>query len=205
MKDTVFVFARAPRLGTVKRRLGREIGERAALRFHQAMLRRLLRSLTRDRRFATVIAVTPDRARTRWPVRVPVIGQGGGNLGARMARALARGRRTAVVGCDIPGLTAGDIRAAFRALGRADAVFGPAEDGGYWLVGFGPRRPARPFADVRWSTPHALADTLANFRGLRIALVRTLSDVDTAADFAAWKAAGASKAARFAAGSTRAC
>ena len=188
MKGTVFVFARVPRLGTVKRRLACDVGDRAALRFHKVMLRRLLRALARERRFATVIAATPDRARARWPVRLPVIGQGHGDLGARMAGALARGRRTVVVGCDIPDLTAGDIHAAFRALGRADAVFGPAEDGGYWLVGFGPRRPARPFANVRWSTEHALADTLANFRGFRVALLRRLSDVD---DVTSWRAATA--------------
>jgi rSAM/selenodomain-associated transferase 1 len=179
----------------VKRRLAREIGDRAALRFHQAMLRRLLRRLGRDRRFATVLAVTPDRARTRWPVRVPVIGQGRGDLGERMSGALARGRRTVLVGCDIPGVTAGDIRAAFRLLGRADAVFGPAEDGGYWLVGFGPRRPARPFARVRWSTPQALADTLTNFRGHRVAFLRTLRDVDTAPDFTSWTEATARESA----------
>jgi rSAM/selenodomain-associated transferase 1 len=191
VKDTVFVFARAPRLGTVKRRLAREIGDRAALRFHICVLRHLLRSLVRDRRFFTMLAATPDRARVRWPVRVPVIDQGGGNLGARMARVLGRGRRTVVVGCDIPDVTADDIRSAFRLLGLADAVFGPAEDGGYWLVGFGPRRPAPPFAHVRWSTSHALSDTLANFRGYRVALLRTLRDVDTAADFTSWKEATA--------------
>ena len=67
-------------------------------------------------------------------------------------------------------------------LGSADAAFGPAADGGYWLVALSPRRPARPFAAVRWSSEHALADTLANFSGRRIALLRTLHDVDTAAD-----------------------
>ena len=73
-------------------------------------------------------------------------------------------------------------RAAFRALGRADAAFGPALDGGYWLVALGPRRPARPFAGARWSTPHALGDTLINFASRRIAMLRRLRDVDTAAD-----------------------
>jgi glycosyltransferase A (GT-A) superfamily protein (DUF2064 family) len=102
-----------------------------------------------------------------------------------MHRALSRHRRAVLVGSDIPGLGAEDIAAAFRALGRAEAVFGPAEDGGYWLVGLGPRRPARPFAGVRWSTEHALADTLANFRGRRVVLLRRLRDVDTAADLAA--------------------
>jgi uncharacterized protein len=75
--------------------------------------------------------------------------------------------------------------AAFRALGRADAVFGPAADGGYWLVGLSPRRPARPFAGVRWSSEHALTDTLGNFPGRRFARLRTLQDVDTAADYRA--------------------
>ena len=102
-----------------------------------------------------------------------------------MQRALGRYRRAVLVGSDIPGLGPADIAAAFHALGRADAVFGPAEDGGYWLVGLGPRRPERPFAAVRWSTRHALADTLANFRGRRLALLRRLRDGDTAADLAA--------------------
>ena len=183
MRDLAIVFARAPRLGTVKRRLAREIGEVAALRFHRRMLAGLLRRLERDRRFETVLAVTPDRAHVAW--RGKVAGQGRGDLGRRMARALARARRAVLVGCDIPSAGPDDIAAAFRALGRADAVFGPAEDGGYWLVGLGPRRPARPFADVRWSGPHALADTLANFRRHRVALLRRRRDVDTLDDLLA--------------------
>jgi glycosyltransferase A (GT-A) superfamily protein (DUF2064 family) len=103
----------------------------------------------------------------------------------RACRRIPRGR-VAIIGCDIPEASAADVAAAFRALGHADAAFGPATDGGYWLVALGPRRPARPFAAVRWSGPHALADTRANFAGRRVALLRTLRDVDTAADFAAW-------------------
>jgi rSAM/selenodomain-associated transferase 1 len=184
MRDTVFVFARAPRLGTVKRRLARDIGARAALRFHRATMLALLRGLAADRRFHTVLAVTPDHARVRLPVRVDRVGQGGGELGARMHRAMARGRtgRVVIIGCDIPDARASDVRAAFRVLGHADAVFGPAEDGGYWLVGMSPRRPAHPFAAVRWSTSHALADTLNNFRTRRVVFLRTLRDVDTASD-----------------------
>ena len=185
--DTLIVFARAPRLGTVKRRLAAGIGAMAALRFYRVQLGRLLRQVGRDRRWRVELAVTPDRL--RWPIRVPpglpMRPQGGGDLGQRMGRALARHRRAVLVGCDIPGLGRADIAAAFRALGAAPAVFGPAEDGGYWLVGFGPRRPAAPFASVRWSTEHALADTLANCAGHRVALLRRLRDVDTAADLAA--------------------
>lgn len=184
MRDVAIIFARIPRLGAVKRRLARDIGDRAALRFHAAALNRLIRTLARDRRFATVVALTPDRGCVRLPARVRRVPQGTGDLGQRMDRAFHRfrRRRVALVGCDIPDVAAHDLRAAFRALGRALAVFGPADDGGYWLVGMGPRRPARPFAAVRWSTPDALTDTRRNFAMHRSVLLRTLRDVDTAAD-----------------------
>jgi rSAM/selenodomain-associated transferase 1 len=184
MKNTVVVFARAPRLGTVKRRLAQEIGDRAALRFHTATLYRLLRRLLRERRFRTVLAMTPDGCRDRIPVRVGRVSQGRGDIGERMRAACARFRRgnVAIIGSDIPDAGAADLLAAFRALGRGDAVFGPAEDGGFWLVALGPRRPAQPFVKARWSTEHALADTLRNFRGFRVAHVRMLRDVDTACD-----------------------
>ncbi len=183
--DIVIVFARAPRLGQVKRRLARGIGAMEALRFYRAQLAATLRECVGDGRWRTIIATTPDHGRTRWPRRVAQQPQGKGDLGARMHRALAPHRRAVIVGSDIPGLSRADIVAAFLALGRADAVFGPAEDGGYWLVGLGPRRPAYPFAEVRWSSEHALGDTLANFTGRRIALLRTLRDVDTEADLRA--------------------
>ena len=184
MKDTVVVFARAPRLGTVKRRLAKDIGARAALRFHTATLLRLLRDLVRDRRFRTVLALTPDSARDRLPVQVSRLAQGSGDIGERMTTACRRFRRgnVAIIGSDIPDANATDLRAAFRALGRHDVVFGPAEDGGYWLVALGPRRPAQPFVKARWSTEHALADTMSNFRGRRVTQLRMLRDVDTACD-----------------------
>ncbi|MFO7770994.1 MAG: DUF2064 domain-containing protein, partial [Roseovarius gahaiensis] len=65
-----------------------------------------------------------------------------------------------------------------------DAVFGPAPDGGFWLVGM--KRTAPPpaglFRDVRWSSEHTLADSIASLQGLRIGLTDTLNDVDSAAD-----------------------
>jgi rSAM/selenodomain-associated transferase 1 len=185
--NRLVIFARQPRLGSGKRRLARDIGASGALNFARTMLAQTLRRLARDRRWITYIAVTPDRSRP-WPGAIPVLAQGGGNLGARMARAaraLPPGP-VVIVGCDIPGLTAPRVAAAFRKLGACDAVFGPAIDGGYWLVGLR-RRPRfiDPFANVRWSTRHALADTLANLGGYRVAMAATLADVDDGAAFAA--------------------
>lgn len=184
MKDTVIVFARAPRLGAVKRRLARDIGDRAALRFHRRTLDRLIHALATDRRFRTVLALTPDGARYRPPRAVLRIPQGRGSLGVRMHSALSRFRRgrAVLLGSDIPQAGPDDVAAAFRALGQADAAFGPACDGGFWLVALGPRRPSRPFAGARWSSPNALADTLINFSAWRVALLRRLRDVDNADD-----------------------
>jgi len=91
-----------------------------------------------------------------------------------------------IVGSDIPAIKPSDIARAFRLLGNGDAVFGRAADGGYWLVGL--RRSPRvlaPFANVRWSGPHALADTLRNLEGHRVAFAATLSDVDCEEDYRA--------------------
>jgi hypothetical protein len=144
-----------------------------------------LRRLAGDRRWDLRIAVTPDRSRRHarhWRRGIAVFPQGGGDLGQRMRRALTAPLPGPVVlvGGDIPALGAGQIAAAFRLLGTHDLVFGPAADGGFWLVG-ARRRPNLPplFERVRWSTPYALTDTLAGLpRGVAVGFAETLEDVD---------------------------
>jgi rSAM/selenodomain-associated transferase 1 len=184
MRPTLIVFARLPRLGAGKSRLARDIGAAAALRFERLMLSRTLRRLGHDRRWDLRLAVTPDRAARRWPGRFAVVPQGSGDLGARMRRALAAGPSgpTVLVGTDIPGMTAGHIAQAFALLGRHDVVFGPATDGGFWLVG-ARHQPPR-FGTVRWSTRHALGDVLRNLpRHLSVGFAATLDDVDDGAGY----------------------
>ena len=91
-----------------------------------------------------------------------------------------------VIGSDIPGITRRHIAEAFQRIGADDWVLGPATDGGYWLVG-ARRRPRviAPFAGVRWSTAHALEDTLANLAGQKIGFLESLQDVDDGADLVA--------------------
>jgi hypothetical protein len=189
-RPVVIIFARAPRLGAVKRRLAAGIGARGALRFYRAMLAATAWPIARDSRWRTILAITPPGARADWarlaPPGTPRMAQVAGDLGQRMEKALAPFPRAILIGSDIPGLGPADIAAGFRALGRADAVFGPALDGGYWLVGFGPRRPHKPFAKARWSSPNALADTMANFHRHRIALLPPKRDVDSAEDLVAF-------------------
>jgi rSAM/selenodomain-associated transferase 1 len=184
-KGHLVIMARAPRLGVGKRRLARDIGTLAAWRFQRRMLGQVLRRLARDPRWTTWLAVTPDRAAYGARGSAKILPQGAGGLGARMARLLCDRPPgpVVVVGSDIPDLHAGHVAQAFQALGRHDWVFGPAADGGYWLVGARRRRaPWRSFEAVRWSSRHALADSLANLQGASVAFLDELQDVDTGED-----------------------
>lgn len=189
------VMAKQPAAGLVKTRLGREIGVAEATRCYRAMLQALLRRLATDRRWETWLAVAPDRAAALpvWPAGVTVIGQGGGDLGRRMQGLFARlpPGPVLIVGSDVPGISRHDIAHGFRTLGGSDVVLGPARDGGYWLVGQR-RRPriVAMFDGVRWSGPYALADTLANLDGLRVAQARMLEDVDDAEAYRRWRRGG---------------
>lgn len=180
----LILFVRLPRLGAGKRRLARDIGTVAAVRFERLMLARSLRRLGRDPRWLLRLAVTPDRAARRRPGGFAVVPQGAGDLGVRMWRALAdcAPHPAVLVGSDIPGLGPGHIAEAFALLGRHDLVFGQAGDGGFWLVGCRHRMP--PFGKVRWSSAHALADVLANMpKSLSIGFAATLDDVDDGAAY----------------------
>jgi rSAM/selenodomain-associated transferase 1 len=195
----LIVFARAPQYGAVKTRLAAEIGAGAAWRAYQAMTETTLATLGPSPYWTTHLAVTPAgfAARGRlWPSAITRVPQASGDLGQRMATALARAARhgpAIIVGSDIPAITAAHIRAAFESLGRHDVVFGPATDGGYWLVGVRrgvPEAALRHLFDaVRWSSEDALADTLRNVPNRwRIGYAATLRDVDRATDLAAWQA-----------------
>jgi len=197
-RPVLIVFARSPRLGTVKSRLAAGIGDSAALHFYQRTTGNLLRRLSRDPRWRTVLAITPDGAATRrmmWDGEFVAVGQGSGDLGERMERALTRlgAGPVLLIGSDIPDIQPRQIAAGIQALGNNDFVFGPSDDGGSWLVGARHGRKARGlFRDVRWSGPHALPDTLRNAkRGNgtgRVALLEELVDIDTEEDLRRWRA-----------------
>lgn len=193
MTPKLVIMSKAPEMGRVKTRLARDVGKSEALRFYRSQTRSLIRRLGHDPRWQTLIAVSPLAALYEedfWPEEVPRVWQGEGDLGARMGlmmEGLPQGP-IVIIGCDIPAIRPAHIAKAFKALGRHDAVFGPAEDGGYWLVGL-KRFPnvRKIFSDVRWSTPHALEDTLANLKDARLAFLETLPDIDTGADLKRWR------------------
>ena len=189
MKRHLIIFARSPRLGRVKSRLAKEVGPIEALRLHRLLTMHLLEKVARNPMWQSWIWVTPEPA--TWPKDIPRKRQTKGDLGRRMGHAIRTlpAGPVVLVGTDIPELNVGHIRRAFTALQRNDAVFGPAEDGGFWLVGVR-RRVHLPhlFDGVRWSSEHALSDTVANLGPARsYALIDMLVDIDDAAALTNWK------------------
>lgn len=193
----VVIFARRPQLGRVKTRLAADIGPVETLRFYRSTLNTVARRLNAGGGWATWIGITPDNTLGKdrlFPKHVWRLPQGTGDLGERMANCLTRfGPHPAlIVGSDIPDIDRRHVAAAFDALRTNELVFGPSDDGGYWLVGAAQgARVGGLFNNVRWSTGHALADTLENVRpGVRVAMLETLADIDDGAAYRAWRRGG---------------
>lgn len=190
-RGTLIIFVKAPLAGRVKSRLARALGAGRAAAVYRSLTALTLAQAGKAG-VATVLAVDPASAlrgwRAIWPPGLARVAQARGDLGARLRAVVksAPAGPVVVIGSDAPGLRARHLKAAFAALGGADAVVGPAADGGFWLLGLARRRTApRLFAGVRWSSPSALEDVLAGLpKGFRVARLATLRDIDEAEDLA---------------------
>ncbi len=189
----LILFFKNPVAGRVKTRLAATVGEAQALTIYRFLLERTRRTALEIQAGRFIYYSDFIDEQDAWSVpEFQKRLQHGISLGHRMHHALAETlqnhHKAVLVGGDIPALTPAVIESAFAMLDEADVVFGPATDGGYYLVGV--RRP-RPeiFEGIAWSTPGVLEESLSRCRQarLRVALVQALSDVDTEAD---WKQTG---------------
>jgi hypothetical protein len=202
----VAILAKAPIPGLAKTRLIPALGPQRAARLQRWLTRRALRIALDAGLGAVTLWCAPD-ARHRFfralqrTSGVPCLVQSAGDLGRRMHDAFrlhcAQGP-VLLIGTDCPPLTAQHLRQAALALLQGDeAVFHPALDGGYVLVGL--RRPQHGlFLGMTWSTAAVMSDTRARARaaGLRVRELETLWDVDEPADLARWQAAAEAEAGR---------
>lgn len=188
-------MAKAPVAGLAKTRLIPALGAEGAA----ALAARMLTNAVGEARAAGLGPVTlcgaPDVSHPAFARLVDDGGlalhpQGDGDLGARMQRAferaLATHERAVLIGTDAPGLDAAVLRAAAEALASHDAVFAPAHDGGYALVGLRRVAPyrSRLFEAMPWSTAQVMAVTRERLRegGLRWHELPLLHDIDEPAD-----------------------
>jgi hypothetical protein len=182
----VMAFLKAPRPGTVKTRLARDIGVIRATRLYRRLAERQLEVVPPE--FVLEVHYAPRSAGSEMRAwlgdRLTYRAQSGGDLGRRLAQAFARAfsrgaTRVLAIGADCPSLDARCLRAAARHLRRTDVVIGPARDGGYYLIGL--RRPEpRLFSDIAWSSDAVLRQTRqrAAQAGLSVVLMKEMEDVD---------------------------
>jgi rSAM/selenodomain-associated transferase 1 len=186
-RATLIIMAKAPRIGVGKTRLAAEIGNVEAWRINRALQARTMRAAI-DPRWRTLLYVTPHSALDLdapgvWPRDVERFPQGEGDLGERLARAIAPHQRVAVIGTDCRDITRAHIASAFTALRRAPFALGPARDGGFWLMAARDGAAAAgAMSNVRWSSKHAAKDVIRTLGASNVALLATLRDVDVAAD-----------------------
>ncbi len=192
-KPTLIVMAKAPVIGGGKTRLAREIGAAEAWRINRGLHAHTLR-LARDERWRTMLCVSPRAALDVqlpgvWPRNLPRALQCAGDLGARLAAAMAPHRFVAVIGSDCPMIDRRHIAAAFTALRRAPFALGPTHDGGFWLLAARKGRDAaRAMSGVRWSSQYAARDVLSNLAPRTVARLPTLRDIDVLEDLQAVRA-----------------
>lgn len=194
----LLVFAKAPIPGAVKTRLIPTLGAEAAARLQERLVHHTL-SLATSAALAPVelwcapVAEHPFFEQCHRRYDVPLRDQQGHNLGERMAYAFAETLKTRryalLIGTDCPQLSAGDLKLSFELLANGyRAVLGPAEDGGYVLVGLQTLAPSL-FTDIGWGTDQVLTQTREKLAALHLRWFElpTRWDVDRPADLARLK------------------
>lgn len=185
-EELVIVFVKNIRLGKVKTRLAKTIGDQAASEVYNELVHvteKATANLNTDIRIYFSDAIVD----TLWHGEHKVI-QHGNNLGERMENAFIDGfndgyKKVVLIGSDLPDISTEHINAGLQALNTVDVVFGPANDGGYYLVGMS-RLHTIVFNDKPWSQAHLLTLTLEELtkNDLSNTLLQPLNDIDTYKD-----------------------
>ena len=180
IRQQLIIFVKAPIMGKAKTRLAADIGMVHAWRIYRSMTASLLRNLTSPS-WDITLAVTPANWQGRLPLweKFSQYAQTEGSLTPRLAQAFSVKAPIVVIGSDCPQVTKNDIRQAFKLINARNIVFGPASDGGFWLMGAQGPVASNQFENIRWSTSNTLMDIQKNFDGSCLKL-RMLTDIDDA-------------------------
>lgn len=182
-KNLLLIFTRNPELGKGKRRLAATIGDQAAFNIYKFLLDHtvtITKNLYAEKQVYYSEEIWEDDIWDNKKFAKKL--QTGDDLGARMANAFQEGfqneyQKIIIIGSDMLDLSQEDLEAAFKALEKNDFVIGPAEDGGYYLLGMKKFMPEL-FKNKSWGTETVLKDTLADLENKTTALLETKNDVD---------------------------
>ncbi|NJS09741.1 MAG: glycosyltransferase [Microcoleus sp. CSU_2_2] len=194
VRNKLIIFTRYPAPGKTKTRLIPVLGKEGAANLHRLMAQKTIAralSIENSGRFSVEIyyAGGSQQLMQDWlGTEMIYHNQGDGDLGARMAAAFQNCfdsgiDKVAIIGTDCPDLKAEIISKAFDELERSDVVLGPAQDGGYYLIGLRRSLPEL-FYGINWGTEEVLAQTraIAKKFDLKIAELPTLTDIDQPED-----------------------
>lgn len=177
----IAIFARYPTPGQAKTRLIPALGAGRAAALHKRLVEHTIATVSTSGLPFTLYFTGADASTfTAWLGSILLCPQGDGDLGARLARVPAP---TLLIGADCPDLTAAHLHAAARSVASGTPCIGPAEDGGYWLLGLPTPRPDL-FTDIAWGTDAVFAATHTRLPGA--VLLPTLADLDRPEDLARW-------------------
>jgi len=183
----LIIFTKNPELGKVKTRLAKSIGNKAALDIYKFLLSHTV-SVTKSLEVDKIVYYSeeiPDE--DLWPSEsFNKKVQSGRDLGEKMKNAFQETfnsgyRRVIIVGSDLLDLSRDDLEQAFLELKKNDVVIGPAEDGGYYLLGMKSLN-SEVFKNKAWSTSSVLSDTLKDLEGKKIKILETRNDIDEIQD-----------------------
>ena len=184
----LLVFAKNKLFGLVKTRLAKSIGPEAAYKVYEQLFHLTETETQRVKGVAIQIYFSHEIDESAWG-EIPKYVQEGKDLGARMSNAFKAGFKAGYtqiigVGADLPDLTSERIENAFVELENHDFVFGPAEDGGYYLVGLNGDKGLYVFENKPWSTSELLKLTKEEIETNKhkLTLLEELNDIDTIED-----------------------
>jgi rSAM/selenodomain-associated transferase 1 len=187
MSPRVILFTRFPESGSAKTRLIPALGAERAAQLHRVLTERTVQAV-RSSGLMLELRTTgaPTAAFEEWLGRLSIIDQGEGDLGNRLSRA-GPPYPTIFIGADAPDLTPALLQLAAHELQNASAVIGPAEDGGYWLLGLSHPVDA-VFEGIAWGTSSVFGQTMDRLAAARIdpVLLPKLADCDRPEDLARW-------------------
>lgn len=189
MENLVIVFAKNPELGKCKTRLAKSIGDEKALEVYQELIQHTATTISNVSSSRAVFYSEEIQTQDLWDDALfQKHLQSQGHLGQKMQAAFEWGfakgySKICIVGSDLFELSASDLENAFQELEVNDMVFGPANDGGYYLMGM-TRFYEKAFLEKAWSTETVLEKTLNDLEGLSIAFLETKTDIDTVEDLA---------------------
>ncbi|MDO6745431.1 TIGR04282 family arsenosugar biosynthesis glycosyltransferase [Tenacibaculum soleae] len=186
-KNLLLIFTRNPELGKAKTRLAKTVGDETALEIYKFLLNKT-NQVTKDLSCNKAVYYSVKvRKNDIWDATIYQKHQQNGNdLGARMQNAFqdsfdAGYKKVMIIGSDLYDLTPKIIEDAFLKLNSNDVVIGPAEDGGYYLLGMNLLQP-HIFQNKDWGTSSVRKETLANLKDKKVHLLTTLNDVDVFED-----------------------